>query len=98
VDNSGVHFEIKGITGKELCTLLFHISSGKFETGVFKKSDFEAILYEVYDKFRTNTVVQSATSQMSNIGLPTAATAAPEQPPSETPEIEQIQRPSSSTT
>jgi len=39
VDQSKTHFEIKGISGKELCTLLFQVSRSKFETGVFKKKD-----------------------------------------------------------
>ena len=37
IDLSNTHFEIKGITGKNLCTLIHIVSQGTFRTGIFKK-------------------------------------------------------------
>ena len=70
VDTSRIHFEIKGITGKGLCTLLFQVSSGQFEIRVFTKKELESILYGIYDKVATRQVVQSATSKKPSISLP----------------------------
>ena len=99
VDNSHVHYEIKEITGKQLCSLLFHISCSKFETGIFSKREFDSIVYQGYEKFKTSPVAQSATSQAQSISLQAGTSILPtEQLPSETPIIEQIQREGSSTT
>jgi hypothetical protein len=106
VDMSHTHFEIKGITGKQLCTLLFHVSCVKFVTGVFTKKDLDKILFEAYDKTVTRPVVESATSQTPHISLPSSGTGvqevttivAPEQVLSETPVIKHKPRPSSSST
>ena len=102
VDTSQAHFEIKGITGKGLCTLLFQVSSGKFETGVFTKKELESILYGIYDSVAIRQVVQSATSQTPSISLPPSGTGVqaevPEQAVSKTPNTDLMPRPSSSTT
>jgi len=106
IDISQTHFEIKGITGKQLCTLLFQVSISKFETGVFRTKDLNKILFEAYDKTATRPVVESATSPTPYISLPSSGTGeqpastvvAPEQALSETPTTEQMPRPSSSTT
>jgi len=106
IDISQTHFEIKGITGKGLCTLLFHVSIGNFETGVFTKKELNKILFEVYDKTATRPMVESATSQTPEISLPSSGTGvqaattvtAPEQAFSETPTTEQMSIPSSSST
>ena len=106
VDTSHTHFEIKGITGKGLCTLLFQVSSGRFETGVFTRKELESILYRFYDSVATRQVVQSATSQTPSISLPPSGTGVhaaievvvPEQAVGETPITDQMPRPSSSTT
>jgi hypothetical protein len=106
VDTSHTHFEIKGITGKGLCTLLFQVSSSKFETGVFTKKELESILYRIYDSETTRQVVQSATSQTPPINLPPSGTGVqaaiavvvPEQAVDESPITDQMPRPSSSTT
>lgn len=74
VDTSHTHFEIKSITGKGLCTLLFQVSSDTFETGVFTKKELESILYRTYDSVATRQVVQSATSQTPSISLPPSGT------------------------
>jgi len=105
IDISRIHLEIKDITGKELCTLLFHVSNGEFRTGLFTKKELERILFESYDKIKAHPVVQSATSQMPQISSPSSGTgeqaattvAAPEQALGETPTTEQMQIPSSST-
>jgi hypothetical protein len=106
VDNSHTHFEIKGITGKELCALLFQVSSGKFATGEFTKKELDKILYDSYCSMKTRSVVQSTTSQTLHIDLPSSGTeeqavtteVAPEQAVGETPTTDQMPRPSSSTT
>jgi|GEM_PF-6716227 len=106
IDISHTHFEIKGITGKELCTLLCQVSISNFETGVFTKRDLEKILFEAYDKTVKSPVVESATSQTPHISFSSSATAIqeatttlvePEQVFSDTPTPEQMPRPSSST-
>lgn len=78
VDTSNTHFEIKGITGKGLCTLLFKVCTGEFKTGVFSKKDLEKILYETYDSVATRPLIQTATSQTSTESLPLSGTRAPE--------------------
>lgn len=106
IDISKTHFEIKGITGKELCTFLFQVSISKFETGVFTEKQLTRILYEAYDKTATRPVVESATSQTPQISLPSSGTGvpaattvvAPEQAIGETLTTDQMPRPSSSTT
>ena len=106
VDTSRIHFEIKGITGKGLCTLLFQVSSGQFEIRVFTKKELESILYGIYDKVATRQVVQSATSKKPSISLPPSGTAeqaaipvvVPEQAVGEAPITDQRPRPRSSTT
>lgn len=105
IDISRTHFEIKGITGKGLCTLLFYVSTSNFETGVFTKKDFDKILFEAYDQTATRPMVETATSKTPHIALPSSGTeeqapatiAAPEQVFTETP-TKQIPKPSSSTT
>jgi len=102
VDTSQTHFEIKGITGKGLCTLLFRVSSGEFETGVFTKRELEDILYRIYDSVSARQVVQSATSQTplppSGTGVQAAITVeVPEQAVGEKPITDKMPRPSSST-
>jgi len=106
IDISQTHFEIKGITGKKLCTLLFQVSISKFQTGVFTKKELHKILFEAYDKTATRPVVESATSKTPQISLPSSGTGvqaattvvAPEQAVGETPTTDQLPRPSSSTT
>ena len=103
IDVSQTHFEIKGITGKKLCTFLFQVSTSKFETGVFKKKDLNEILFKAYDKTAIRPVVESATS-LTPQSLPSSGTrvqtstmvVAPEQAFSETPTTE-LMPPSSST-
>jgi hypothetical protein len=106
VDTSHTHFEVKGITGKGLCTLLFQVSSGKFEIGVFTKKELDSILYRIYDGVTIRQVVQSATSQTLSISLPPSgngvqaaiAVEDPEQAVGKTPITAPMPRPSSSTT
>jgi hypothetical protein len=106
IDISQIHFEIKGITGKGLCTFLFQVSISKFMTGVFTKKQLQKILFEAYDKTATRPVVESATSQTHQISLPSSGTGVqaattvvvPEQAVGETQTIDQMPRPSSSTT
>jgi hypothetical protein len=110
VDLSDTHFEIKDITGKELCTLLFHVSSsGEFKTGIFTKKEMDDILFEAFEKHGTATtrpVVQAATSPTPSVSLPSSGTGVqavttvvpPEQAASETLTTEHVPRPSSSTT
>ena len=75
IDLSRTHYEIKGITGKSLCTLLFQISNdNNFDTGVFTKKEYEKILLETYDKYQKRLVIQGNASQISDMGLPPSST------------------------
>jgi len=106
VDTARIHFEIKGITGKELCTLLFHVSRGRIETGVFKKTEMEKILLEAFYSSASRQVVQGATLQTPSISSPPSGTGVeaaipvvlPEQTVGEALTTDQMPRPSSSTT
>ncbi len=106
VDTSRTHFEIKGITGKELCNLLFEISRGKFEIGVFTKKQLDDILFQIYDTRKKQLVFSSATTQETAISSPLTGTASQdatkgvtsEQLPSETTVTEQKLKQSSSNT
>lgn len=102
VDTSHTHFEVKSITGKLLCTLLFQVSSGTFEIGVFIKKELDSILYRIYDSVAIRQVVQSSTSQAPSISLPPSGTGVqaevPEQAVGKTPGSDPTPRPSSSTT
>jgi hypothetical protein len=69
VDISGTHFEIKGITGKELCTLIFHISKSKFEIKIFKKKELESLLYDIFDNTKKYQVVNGDTSQTPSVNI-----------------------------
>ena len=102
VDTSHTHFEVKSITGKGLCTLLFQVSCGTFEIGVFTKKELDSILYRIYDSVDIRQVVQSSTSQAPSISSPPSGTGVqaevPEQAVGKTPSSDPAPRPSSSTT
>lgn len=67
IDTSNTHFEIKGVTAKQLCTLIYYITKDEFETGIFKKSDFDKIVLDAYDKTRISEFQKSRTSPDSAI-------------------------------
>jgi hypothetical protein len=62
IDISGTHFEIQGITAKQLCTLIYYTTKDEFETGIFKKSHFDKILLEAYDNTLISELQKSSTS------------------------------------
>jgi hypothetical protein len=62
IDLSKTHFELTGITAKQLCTLIYHILCEEYETGVFKKSDFDKIVFDIYDKYHVMQVASSGTA------------------------------------
>jgi len=62
IDLSKTHFELSGITAKQLCTLIYHILCEEYETGIFKKSDFDKIVFEVYDKYQVMQIASSGTA------------------------------------
>lgn len=105
VDTSSTHFEIKSITGKGLCTLLFHVSRSEFQVGVFTKREMEAIIFAAYDSSTQHQVAQSATSDTPANVLPASGTEKHEGAPverldqtdGETRITNQIQSPNSST-
>ena len=92
IDISQTHFEIKDITGKQLCTFLFQVSTSEFKTGYFTNRELKKILFEAYDKTATRPVVESSTSQTQIISPPsgtvvqmaTTTAVAPEQAFTET--------------
>jgi len=61
---SGTHYELKGVTGKGICTLLSLISRDKlrFEVGTFTHKQFDEIIFRHFDTHRIQTVFPSATS------------------------------------
>lgn len=74
VDTSGTHFELKGVTGKGICTLLSLLSrdQSQFEIGIFSKKDFDEILFSSYD----NRIIQaSPLTATSKAGLPEFSSA-----------------------
>lgn len=105
IDLSGTHYEIKDITGKKLCTLLFHITNNDFKMGLFKEKEYDGILLDAYDNTITRPVVESATTLTPSIRLPSSGTGIPsnstehlpEYKFDETPSDESISRPHSST-
>ena len=92
VDTSRTHFEIKGITGKELCTLLFYVANGDCKTGTFSKKDFDGILLEIYDKTKVRPVIQSDTSPTPQISLPSSGTGEQAEASEKTIEQEETQK------
>lgn len=63
VDQSRTHYEIKGLTIKGLCALLYNITLSQFDIGIFKKSEYLAIIIKGYDNSRMAIV--SKTQSMS---------------------------------
>jgi len=61
---SGTHYELKGVTGKGICTLLSLISRDKlrFEVGFFTRKQFDEIIFNCFDTHRIQTVPAAATS------------------------------------
>ncbi len=53
VDGYNIHYEIQGMTGKGLCMLIYHILNSQFETGEYKKADFQESTNEYCKAFRT---------------------------------------------
>lgn len=63
IDNSKSHYEIKDLHGKNLCTLIYHITLTSFEIGNYKRSEFNRILYDSYDNLQVKA--QHKTDAMS---------------------------------
>lgn len=74
VDTSNTHFEIQGITAKQLSTLIYYIIQDDFETGNFSRAEFQNILIEAYDRTQTTQVQLSSTSLDSTITIPRSGT------------------------
>jgi hypothetical protein len=67
IDNSKLHYEIKNITAKSLCTLIYYIIASKFEIGNYKEDDFKKTLLALYDNAPDKSLLeaQSKTNTMS---------------------------------
>jgi len=65
IDTSKIHYEIKDVTAKQICTLIFYITQKGFATGLFKKSEFEKILIDAYDTTQAQEVQKNSTSLSS---------------------------------
>lgn len=63
IDISKTHYEISGLSAKQLCTLIYHIMISKFEVGSFKRSEYDKILLTAYDSSQVS--VASKTETMS---------------------------------
>jgi len=105
INQSNTHFEIKDITGKELCTLLFNVYNGNFVTGIFTKAQYDKILYDLYDNTEIRQIIYSSTAQSTNFVNPpvdsTKEKTSAENPPSQktvdSTSISKIPKPISST-
>lgn len=84
VDSSGTHFELKGVTGKGICTLLSFLSRDKsqFEIGTFSKNELNEILFSSYDSRLVQASPLTATSrtELPRFSSATSPTAAVRQP------------------
>lgn len=65
IDTSNTHYEIVGVTAKQLSTLIYYISIDQFETGIFKKTEYDKILIEAYEKTQSLQIASSSTSPIS---------------------------------
>lgn len=89
IDTSNTHYEIQGITAKQLSTLIYYISIDQFETGIFKKKDYDKILMEAYEKGQTSQITSSSTSPISKIPISaTSSTKDKEETPVNMAEIQ----------
>lgn len=70
IDNSNTHYELKNITGKQLCSLIYYIIIDEFEIGLFKKSEYDKIVLEAYDKYSLSITSESSTSLITSTELP----------------------------
>ena len=67
VDTSHIHYEIQGITAKQLSTLIYYIAIDQFETGIFKKTEYIKILVRAYEKTQASQITSSGTSPIPEI-------------------------------
>lgn len=70
IDTSNTHYEIKGITAKQLSTLIYYITIDQFETGIFKKKEYDKILIEAYEKTQALEITSGGTSPTPEISTP----------------------------
>jgi hypothetical protein len=63
IDCSQTHFEIKEITGKKLCSLVYAVVSSDLKTGVFTKKDLDNLLYKAYESSQIRTMAKNMTGQ-----------------------------------
>jgi hypothetical protein len=70
IDISKTHYEIKEITGKGLCTLIYYIMTSNFEVGLFKKTDFDKIILTAYDKSQISLVAETDSTSKLPIAIP----------------------------
>lgn len=69
IDTSNTHYEIISITAKQLSTLIYYISIDQFETGIFKKTQYDKILLEALDKVQSLQIALSSTSLISGSSI-----------------------------
>jgi len=74
IDTSKTHYEIQGITARQLGTLIYYISIDQFETGFFKKTDYDKILLTAYEKIQATQVPTSSTGSVLNSSSSAAST------------------------
>ncbi len=74
IDLSNTHFQIEGVTAKQLCTLIYYIIKDKFETGIFKKSDYNKILLDAYDRTQISELQEGSTAYSSETLVTEAST------------------------
>ena len=87
IDVSNTHYELKNITGKQLCSLIYYIISDEFETGLFKKSEYDKIVLEAYDKHYLSISSESSTYRKPPAELSGSGSLGDKKIAEKTPEI-----------
>ncbi len=86
IDTSNTHYEIKELTAKRLCDLIYYIMQNNYETGYFKKTDFDKILYDGYTRSRIMNVATSGTTMIETSSVVKSSTAS-DNPKDKLPEL-----------
>jgi hypothetical protein len=67
IDLSKTHFELKGITGKELCTLIYEISQCNFQINVFTKNQYDDIVVKLFSTIKRKPIIEGSSELKPNM-------------------------------
>jgi len=73
INVSNTHYELKNITGKQLCSLIYYIINDEFETGLFKKSEYNKMVdeyVEASNKYTSLINSENSTTQTPFVESP----------------------------